>query len=235
MDMKKLREKAIKKTKQDAKELMSRDKIIVNAVKSMDVSDKACNLMFEQAREWFSVYYPELREKDIDDYIEKALAQERPAGSMGADFKEEDLNVLRNYLANIQKLRKDRKEMEGYLESVMKEEAPNITAVLGPVVGARMLSTAGGLKRLAEFPSSTVQVIGAEKALFSHLKKGTRPPKYGTLFQMPEIRNADKKKRGKAARKVAAKVSLAAKMDHFHGEFIGESLKAKLDEELSKL
>jgi nucleolar protein 56 len=117
----------------------------------------------------------------------------------------------------------------------MKEEAPNVNAVCGSVIGARLIASAGGLRRLAEFPSSTVQILGAEKALFAHLKKGVKPPKYGVLFQHPAVHSAPFDKRGKIARKIASKTSSAAKIDYFKGEFAGERLAKELEEELKSI
>lgn len=232
----KLREKAIIKTKEIAKkELTRRDNLIVSAVKTIDIIDKTSSLLGEQAKEWFSTYWPELREQNIEDYLEKAVNGKKPADSMGAELQKKDIEMMQGYIQQVIDLRKERKAIEKYLEEIMKEEAPNITAIIGAVIGARMISAAGSLKKLAEFPSSTVQVLGAEKALFAHLKKGVKPPKYGILFQFPKIRSADREKRGKIARRVSAKVSLAAKLDYFKGTFIGDDLAEKLNKEISKI
>ena len=236
MDYSKLKEEMVKKTKQDVKkELLRRDKIIVHAVKTIDAIDKTGNLLVEKLREWYSVYNPELKTGDIEKLFDIIEKLERKKDSMGADLTQKDLNQIKSYSEKVRALYEEKEKISNYLEKIMKEEAPNITAILGPVLGARFIATAGSLEKLAEFPSSTVQVLGAEKALFAHLKKGVKPPKYGLLFQYPLVRKASKKNKGKIARKTASKVSIAAKVDFFKGEFIGDKLMKELEEEVSKL
>lgn len=236
MDYSKLQEKAIEKTKADIKqELLRRDYIIVHAVKTIDTIDKTSNLLIEKLREWHSVYYPEFKAKDNEKLFKVIEELEKPEDSMGADLKQEDLEQIKSYSEKVKGIYNERKKISSYLEKVMKEEAPNMTAITGSTMAARLIATAGSLERLAEFPSSTVQVLGAEKALFAHLKKGVNPPKYGILFGFPLIRKAERSKRGKMARKTAAKLSIAAKIDFFKGEFIGDKLLKELEAEAEKL
>ncbi len=117
----------------------------------------------------------------------------------------------------------------------MGEIAPNIKELAGPLLGARLIAKAGGLKKMAELPASTIQVLGAEKALFRHLTKGTRPPKHGILFQHPWVRNAKRWQRGKIARSLAAKLAIAAKEDYFEGRFIADKLKKELEERIEEI
>ena len=236
MDYSKLKEKMIEKTKEDVKkELLRRDRVIVHAVKTMDAIDKTGNLLAEKLQEWYSVYNPELKAGDSERLFKAIENLERKENSMGADLTKEDLNQIRSYSERVKALYDEREKISKYLEKIMKEEAPNITAILGSTLGARFIATAGSLEKLAEFPSSTVQVLGAEKALFAHLKKGVNPPKYGLLFQYPLVRKADKKNKGKIARKTASKVSIAAKVDFFKGQFIGDKLLKELEQEAEKL
>ena len=97
--------------------------------------------------------------------------------------------------------------------------APNLKLIVGSSLGAKLISHAGGLKRLATYPSSTVQIMGAEKALFRHLKSGDRPPKYGLIYQHPQVRGAKWWNRGKIARMLAGKISLAVRRDVFTKTF----------------
>ena len=101
----------------------------------------------------------------------------------------------------------------------MEEIAPNLRLLVGSSLGAKLISHAGGLKRLATYPSSTVQIMGAEKALFRHLKSGDRPPKYGLIYQHPQVRGAKWWNRGKIARMLAGKISLAVRRDVFTKSF----------------
>ncbi len=236
MDYSELKKQMIEKTKQDVKkELLRRDKVIVHAVKTIDTIDKTGNLLIEKLREWYGVYNPEFKSKDNEKLFEVISKLERKEDSMGADLTQEDLKQIQEYSSKIKALYDERKNISSYLEKIMKEEAPNITAITGSILGARLIATAGSLEKLAEFPSSTIQVLGAEKALFAHLKKGVKPPKYGLLFQFPLVRKASRKNKGKMARKTAAKISIAAKVDFFKGEFIGDKLMQELEKEAKEL
>jgi len=106
--------------------------------------------------------------------------------------------------------------------------APNLRAVVGGSIGARLISLAGGLKELSRLPASTLQVLGAEKALFRALRSRARPPKHGVIYQYPEVRGAPKWQRGKIARALAGKLSIAARVDAMSGEFVGDKLVAGL-------
>ena len=236
MDYSKLKQEAIEKTKKDVKkELLRRDRVIVHAVKTIDTIDKTGNLLIEKLREWYGVYNPELKTRDNEKLFKAIENLERKEDSMGADLKQEDLERIKSYSEKIKAFYDERKNISSYLEKIMQEEAPNITAIAGSILGARLISTAGSLEKLAEFPSSTIQVLGAEKALFAHLKKGVKPPKYGLLFQHPLVRKASRKNKGKIARKTASKLSIAAKVDFFKGKSIGDKLMKELEEEVEKL
>jgi len=236
MNYSELKKQMIQKTKQDIKkDLLRRDKVIVHAVKTIEVIDKTSNLLIEKLREWYSVYSPELKTKDNDKLFKIIEKLERQQDTMGADLKPEDLQQIKNYSEKVKALYNERKNISSYLEKIMKEEAPNITAIVGSTLGAKFIAIAGSLEKLAEFPSSTIQILGAEKALFAHLKKGVNPPKYGILFQYPLVRKASKKNKGKIARKTASKLSIAAKIDFFKGKYIGDKLMKELEKETKEL
>jgi nucleolar protein 56 len=116
----------------------------------------------------------------------------------------------------------------------METVAPNVKELLTAAVGARIISKAGSLARLATLPASTIQILGAEKALFRALKTGARPPKHGLLFQHPLIHSAPKWQRGKIARAVASKVAIAARIDYYRHDgkdnTIYDKLKIRIDE-----
>jgi len=258
-----LRNRAIQKTREGIKkELIRRDRLIVHVVKTMDQIDKSTNLLLEQLREWYAIYFPELARsveepeeylkllinlKTKDQFTEKnvveLVGQKRyrldlehaSKNSIGIELGPEDLESAISYAEKIQTMRNERQKLEVYLETLMKEESPNILAVVGAAIGARLIATAGSLEKLAEFPSSTVQVLGAEKALFSHLRKHTPSPKHGLIFAYPKLRGAPLKLRGKIARRLASKLSIAAKVDFFKGEFVGDRLARELDEQISKI
>jgi nucleolar protein 56 len=117
----------------------------------------------------------------------------------------------------------------------MKEIAPNLESIAGATIGARLIAKSGGLKELANLPASTIQVLGAEKALFKHLKYGTKPPKHGILFQHPLVHSAPKWQRGKIARLLANKISIAARADYFSQKDIRDILRRDIDKRVEMI
>jgi len=261
MGREELRKRAIQKTREGIKkELIRRDRLIVHVVKTMDQIDKSANLLTEQLREWYAIYFPELarsveepeeylkllinlktKDRFTESNVVELVGEKRyrkdleyaSKNSMGIELGEDDLAHAVSYAEKIQVLRNERQKLEGYLDKLMEEECPNIKAVVGASIGARLIATTGSLEKLAKFPSSTVQVLGAEKALFSHLRKHTLSPKHGLIFAYPKLRGAALKNRGKIARKLAAKLSIAAKVDYFKGKFVGDELAKKLDDQIA--
>ncbi|MEM1906466.1 MAG: C/D box methylation guide ribonucleoprotein complex aNOP56 subunit [Thermosphaera sp.] len=244
------------------REAQKRDLLAVQAIRAIDDIDKTINLYIARLREWYSIHFPELDElvKEHPEYAKLVLElgdrsnftkenlrrlgyseekatklSEAARMSIGADLSDFDLNYIR-ILANIVlELYKLRDTLDGYIEVVMKEVAPNITSIVGAKLGARLMSIAGGLERLAKLPASTIQVLGAEKALFRALRTGGKPPKHGVLFQYPAIHKSPKWQRGKIARTVAAKLAIAAKIDFFSGRFIGDRLVKEIDERIEEI
>ena len=126
-------------------------------------------------------------------------------------------------------LYKARRKLDSYVEKLMGEVAPNIRILAGSSLGARLVSLAGGLENLSRMPASTIQILGAEKALFRSMKTGALPPKHGAIFQHQDIHQALRWQRGKIARALSGKIAIAARVDAFRGEFMGEKLKIELD------
>lgn len=119
--------------------------------------------------------------------------------------------------------------LENQIEIDMKRIAPNTSKIIGPLIGARLIAMAGGMKRMAMLPASTIQILGAEKALFRFKKEGGRPPKHGVIFQHPLINRAQKMERGKIARLLANKISAAIKADVFTKRDITDDLQRDID------
>ena len=117
----------------------------------------------------------------------------------------------------------------------MNEIAPNLSAVLGTTVGARILAKAESLQKMATMPASTIQVLGAEKAFFNHLKTGAAPPKHGHIFMHPWISRSPRWVRGKIARTIAAKASIAAKVDAFEGEPWTKEMVEEIDKKIEDI
>jgi nucleolar protein 56 len=115
----------------------------------------------------------------------------------------------------------------------MMNYCPNIYSLTGGLIGAKLLEKTKSLRHMAFLPSSTIQLLGAEKALFRHLRnKKIRPPKHGLILSHPLVMDAKRADRGAAARMFAAKISIAARVDYFHGEFIGDQLREELEKQL---
>jgi nucleolar protein 56 len=121
------------------------------------------------------------------------------------------------------------------VDLITNEVAPNIRVLAGPLLGARLIALAGSLRNLAKMPASTVQVLGAEKALFRALKTGARPPKHGILFQHTLVHEAKRWQRGKVARALAGKLAIAARTDAYSSKNLGEDLKADLDRRIEEI
>jgi len=145
---------------------------------------------------------------------------------------EEKMKPLNNSMSSV---KNEIKALEQLIEEDMNELAPNISKIIGPHVGARLIAYAGGLQKLAMLPASTVQILGAEKALFRFKKEGGRPPKHGVIFQHPYIRRAHKKSRGRISRAVSAKISIAAKADAFTKRDIASELKQDLEARIKEI
>lgn len=221
---------AIAKMKEASK---SEDKHLIQAINSIDEIDESISKLIERIREWYALYFPEIDViKNNETYVrliaenktkEKIIEAKPDIFLIDSDYDEEinqsDLDIMNNYANSIYELQKSRKSIENYIEDKMESLAPNLKLLVGASLGAKLISHAGGLKRLATYPSSTVQIMGAEKALFRHLKSGDRPPKYGLIYQHPQIRGAKWWNRGKIARMLASKISLACRKDIFTKDF----------------
>jgi nucleolar protein 56 len=239
-----------------------RDLLIAQAIQTLDDLDRTVNLFMGRLREWYGVHFPELdrlvekhetyarlvmslgyKDNFTSEALEKeALPKERAENiraaaekSMGADMAEPDIAEIRALSKNVMELYELRKNMESYLEKTMEEEAPNTKAVAGTLLGARLIAIAGSLQNLAMRPASTIQVLGAEKALFRSLKTGARPPKHGLIFQHALLHDAKRWQRGKIARVLAGKLAIAARIDAFGGKYVGDALKADINKRLAEI
>lgn len=127
------------------------------------------------------------------------------------------------------------RRLEKQIEGDMQKLAPNTSKIVGSLIGARLVSLAGGMERLATMPASTIQILGAEKALFRFKKEGGKPPKHGVIFQHPLINKAPWTVRGKIARLLATKIAIAAKADVFTKRDISDELKEDLEKRMKEI
>lgn len=206
-----------------------RDMHVVQAVDAIDELNEQANVLVERLREWYGLHFPEFVDKQARneevaalvsahgtrEAIMEANPQHRVDDSMGGPLPDLEKEGVRALARAASTLYATRAELEKYLDTAMPQIAPNVSQLLQPVLAARMLKQAGGLRRLATMPAGTIQTLGAEKALFRHIKEGKRPPKHGFLMQHPLIHRAPRNQRGALARSLAAKVALAARADMF--------------------
>jgi len=235
----------IELTKSKIREV-KKDRIVIQAIGMLDELDRVINVFSERLREWYGLYFPEL-ERTVQSHEKFAEIvslgrkenlkefQSLASKSAGMEFSEEDIRQMQDFAESVLGLFEIKKGLTKYLEKSMAQAMPNFSAVAGPLLGARLLSVAGSLDRLSMMPSSTIQLLGAEKALFRHLKGEGKAPKYGILFGHPLIQQAPKEQKGKIARLVAAKLSLAARLDRFSGRDESESLRRELEESARKI
>ena len=216
------------------KESASEDKHLIQAINTIDEIDESISKQIERIREWYALYFPEMDViKNNETYIKlisqnktkEEIINAKPEAFPGAiidleeDINPKDIEIMNNYANSIYEMQQTRKNLEEYVDFKMQDIAPNLRLLVGSSLGAKLISHAGGLKRLAVYPSSTVQIMGAEKALFRHLKSGDRPPKYGLIYQHPQVRGAKWWNRGKIARMLAGMISHAARRDVFTKTF----------------
>jgi nucleolar protein 56 len=240
----------------------NRDLVISQAIQTLDDLDKTANLFVGRLREWYSIHFPELDrlvEKHEtyarliinigykDNFTVEVLESESipkikaenicnvAKNSMGADISADDLREIQALSRNILEMYGLRKNIDVYINKTMEEVAPNTKAVVGALLGARLIAIAGSLQNLAMKPASTIQVLGAEKALFRSLKTGSRPPKHGLIFQHTLLHDAKRWQRGKIARVIAGKAAIAARTDAFGGKYIGKELKSDIEKRLKEI
>lgn len=230
---------------------------ISQSINALDELDKIINVIGARLREWYGLHFPELdyliqniftyaeivklagNRTNIDLTMLENLGIESKRAEMilvaverskGGDILEENLSIIKK-LANEVIMQTELRRILAYqIEEMMEKIAPNIKDILTATVGARLMAKAGSLQKLSVMPSSTIQIIGAEKALFRSLKTGAPPPKHGILFQHPILHSAPKWQRGKMARAIASKVAIAVRIDLFRN---GEK-EAHISEQLNK-
>jgi len=215
------------------------DTMIVQAVSLLDDLDKELNNYMMRAREWYGWHFPELgkvitdniayirtvqamgtREKckntDLSDILPEdveAKVKEAAEISMGTEISDIDMFNIKHLCDQVMEIQEYRGQLYEYLKNRMFAIAPNLTAVVGELIGARLISHAGSLLNLAKHPASTVQILGAEKALFKALKTKHDTPKYGIIYHASVVGQASAPLKGKASRMLAAKAALACRAD----------------------
>ena len=238
------RNRNIELTKDQIRKSATQDLLIVQAIETIDDVNVTINTLSKRFREWFELYCPEFSRavQDHARFVELVSQKSRndllsdigirPDLTMGGQFGQEDIDAMMQFAKHLKELQSLKTEEEKYVEKAMKKICPNVTAIAGSLLGAKLLSHAGSLEKFSEMPSSTIQLLGAEKALFRHRKTGARPPKHGVIVQHNYFTKIKSKDYGKLARMLADKISIAAKVDFFRGEFIGEKLRIQIENRL---
>lgn len=216
------------------------DTMVIQAVGLLDELDKEINTYAMRVKEWYGWHFPELQailsdnahycklvlkcgmrpsfaKNDLSDILDdettEAAVKEAAEVSMGTEIAEIDIINIQALAEQVLSMTEYRAQLFEYLKNRMNAIAPNLTILVGELVGARLISHAGSLMNLAKQPASTVQILGAEKALFRALKTKHDTPKYGLIYHASLIGQAAPKNKGKISRVLAAKCSLAIRVD----------------------
>ncbi|MFA6268404.1 MAG: hypothetical protein WCW13_05630 [archaeon] len=202
-----IRKQMLKKTKEQINEKFAGREIhIIKAVNLLSDLDSISNLMKENASEW---------------------KVRQPTGEAEKAFLELETNT--------KGIEEEKTKLTEFIQKEMSAEFPNFSVLATPIIGAKLLATAGSKKRLCFMPASTIQILGAEKALFAHLRKNAKSPKHGHLFNHPLMQNLPRFKRGKAARILAGKLAIALKQDYFNGENTSAEVKKEIQKRFDEI
>ena len=239
----------------------NRDLYIVQAIDALDEIDKLINIKKERIYEWYGLHFPELENiinnpinysnivckigdrtlitseklkllKFDNNAIKNILSESH--SSTGGKILKQDLTVLKMLAQELLIMHKTKDKLTKYVNLMMVKTAPNLSALAGSNIGARFIAQAGSLDKLAKLPSSGIQILGAEKALFRSMKTGSRPPKHGIIFQHKYVHSAPKRLRGKIARTFSSKIAIAVRVDCFKGKF-DKDLITKLNDKVLQL
>lgn len=206
------------------------DTLLLQCGNSISEIEKSINTLTKRLREWIAYPMPEFNQriKDNEHLINDVINFEKidPKDLMSKDIGKEHITEIKNLAKNIKNLIELKKNNLKYIEKVMKKICPNLLEITGASLGYKLLILSGSLEKLAMSAASKIQLLGAEEALFRHLKTGAKVPKHGVIHEHPYIQKS--KEKGKAARRLADKISIAIKVDFFKGEFIGDKLKGEL-------
>ncbi|MCL5430144.1 MAG: NOP58 family protein [Candidatus Marsarchaeota archaeon] len=258
-DFEELRKKMLESAKQGIKEAYtSEEYALIQAINAYNETSKSYNLMFERLTEWYGIYFPELQisnpktladltlatANEIDhDTIRKLINDDKSAedfykkakSTIGRKMNEDEKSAVMGFAKTSNEMQSNLQSLEKYIKIASNRLLPNTTFLTDEKIAAELLSKAHSLEKMATMPASTIQLLGAEKSLFKHIKFGSKPPKYGVLFKMPEISSAPKEIRGRIARVYATKICIAVKADYFTKNFIAKDLKKDMDDTIKNI
>lgn len=242
------------------------DVMIIQAIALLDDLDKELNTYAMRCKEWYGWHFPELAkivtdsvafariiltmgvrsnaaETDLSEILPEEIEERVKAAaeiSMGTEITPTDLENIKALATQITEFAAYREQLSNYLSARMKAIAPNLTQLVGELVGARLIAHAGSLISLAKSPASTIQILGAEKALFRALKTKHDTPKYGLLYHASLVGQATGKNKGKIARVLAAKAAVSLRYDALAEDRddsgdVGLEARSKVESRLSQL
>ncbi|MDE1870731.1 MAG: NOP58 family protein [Candidatus Micrarchaeota archaeon] len=251
----------IKKAKEGIRSSYTNEEhALIQAINAYLETSKSYNLSFERLSEWYGIYFPEIKianpktladlamvlnskegiDKEkinsvINDPQKSESIYKKASSTIGRDMNEDEHAALLGFAGMSNQMYDAMLRLESYIKTASTKIMPNTTYLTDEKIAAELLSKAGSMERLATMPASTIQLLGAEKALFKHIKFGSKPPKYGVLFKLAEISNGPRDKRGRIARAYATKISIGLKADFYTKNFIAEKLKSDLEKTIKKI
>jgi len=213
------------------------------AVGALDEVQGQENALVERLREWYGLHFPELAPMvDVGTYInliaQHGRREQMPIDrgeSVGADLSEREEEQVKRFATLAKSVSEERRAIETYVEWSIRELAPNVSELTGPILAARLVALAGSVEKLARAPAGTVQLLGAERALFRHLRSGSPPPKHGVLFQHPWVHHAPRWQRGAIARVFAGRIVMAARADAYTKRKIAPDLLKNLERAIEEI
>ena len=221
------------------------DSMIVNSVNLLEELDKEVNNFGMRVREWYGWHFPELKNVTSDNLLfaqivlamgfkenatktnfdELKLSPQMvdeihklSKTSIGTELSDSDLQCIQDLATQVVQLIEFKNQISEYIRLRMRAIAPNLSELVGESVGSRLIAHAGSLNQLAKAPGSTIQVLGAEKALFRAKKEGNKTPKYGLIYHAQLVSHADQKFKGRISRSLAAKTALSSRIDAYADE-----------------
>ncbi|RQG91175.1 NOP58 family protein [Natrarchaeobius halalkaliphilus] len=210
------------------------DRQLVHAVRAMDDCDRTANELAERLAEWGGSVDSESGTgveyaRTLVDRSGRNSTDTVPSPDFGPDER-----PIHSLAARVTDLADEAEDLRRFVERRTPVVAPNLATLAGPVLAARLISLAGGLEPLAKKPSGTIQVLGAEDALFAHLRGHAPSPKHGIIYVHDAVRGTHPDHRGSAARALAGKLAIAARVDHYSGE-PRPDLEAELNERIEAI
>lgn len=201
IDIRYLREASIIQTQQRILDSLTLDKHLIQAIQALDDAHTSINLISERLCTWYAHTTGEPR-----PHVDKLLSKKSLPSP---------ISTLKETYLQLQDLIE---QLSKHIDEEAPKIFPEIVKLLDSQLTVRLVSCAGSLAKLARFPSSTIQLLGAEKALFRHMSDGSLPPKHGILYQHPSVKGTHNKNKGKVTRSLASKVAIAAKIDYYRGK-----------------